>query len=128
MLSQLVSSDENRTTRLRRQNCAVLPSLFLLFSRLFIDVGIGSYLFRGIIKQPGIRKKAAKNLKSGGVGKAVADSFVSNDGIVNIFSSYSLSVGSKLARMAFCTECDKNRNVSEIIQMVIYGRDSERAH
>ena len=101
----------------------------LLFNSLFlIYIGILKDLLGGIIEKPRISEVAAEGLEGGRVSEAVADPFVGNNGIVDILTANGITVEVKLTNVTLCAERDKYGNVTEIVKVMIDGRNAERAH
>ena len=82
-------------------------------------------LSRRSIQLPGIAEDIFEHTQAGGVVIAVADAFVENEGDVHVGLFCNRAVGFQLVGTFFCAERAEGRAGTEVVQMVIDGRDAE---
>ena len=84
--------------------------------------------FGGRIKQPRIFEQPAQIFQCCSIVKSVTDPFVHDDGVFYNRFSLHAPFRRQFVFVFFGAKREKNRNVSEIIQMVENGRNAKRPH
>ena len=98
------------------------------FPIIFKSVNIRNYLSRRLIKTVRILKYFLKQFQTGSIIMSVTNSLVSDNIVLNVTFHFNRTVLKKF-RLSFCsTERKEYRDVTEVIEMVINRRNTQRPH
>ncbi len=75
-----------------------------------------------------IAEVGLEQLEGGGQIEPVADAFVAYDVLIDVLALYRRSVRFQFGLLIFGAEGQKNRDIAEIIQMMVYRRNAQRTH